>query len=86
MRYLVHTHGWEALIDLLHSQGGLGTALQDTIGQTLPEFEAAWLESVAQGHTLPEWIEIAWAFDPEMVYEYTNKWNTVAVVSDSPAS
>lgn len=66
VRYLVYTHGWETLIDLLHSQEGLGAALQNTIGQTLPEFEAVWLESVAHGHTLPEWIEIAWAFDPEM--------------------
>ena len=66
VRYLVYTHGWDALIDLLHSQEGLNDALQDAIGQTLPEFEAAWLESVTQGHTIPEWVEIAWAFDPEM--------------------
>ncbi len=66
VRYLVYTRGWEALMNLLHSQEGLDDALQDTIGQTLPEFEAAWLESVAQGHTIPEWIEIVWAFDTEM--------------------
>jgi len=63
VRYLVYTHGWDALVDLLHSQD---VSLPDTIGQTLPEFEAAWLESVVQGHTLPEWIEIAGAFDSEM--------------------
>jgi len=63
VRYLVYTYGWDALIDLLHSRD---VSLPDTIGQTLPEFEAAWLESVAHGHILPEWIEIAWAFDPEM--------------------
>ncbi len=69
-RYLVYTHGWDALIDLLYSQERLGAALQNAIGQTLSEFEAAWLESVVQGHTLPEWIEVAWVFDPEMANQH----------------
>ncbi len=67
VRYLVYTYGWDALIELLHSQDA---SLPDTIGQTLPEFEAAWLESVVQGHTLREWIEISWAFDPEMANQH----------------
>jgi hypothetical protein len=69
VRYLVYTHGWEALVALLHAQGdGLDcdAAMQDAIGQTMSQFEAAWLESMGRGHALPEWIEVAQAFDPEM--------------------
>jgi len=67
VRYLVYTYGGDTVIELLHSQDA---SLQDTIGQTLLEFEAAWSESVVQAHTFPEWIEIAWDFDPDRAYEH----------------
>ena len=65
VRYLVYTHGQDALLDLLHGQ-----SLEAAIGQTLPEFEAAWAESLARAHAAPEWIEIANAFDAEKAYEH----------------
>jgi uncharacterized protein len=67
IRYLVYTHGWEALVDMVLAQArGLNAsaALNQATGLTLPEFEAAWAESLAQAHAPGEWIEIANAFDP----------------------
>jgi hypothetical protein len=68
VRYLVYTHGWQALVELLQEQGqgtGLGSAMEATIGQSVVEFQAAWAESLARAHALPEWIETANAFDGE---------------------
>jgi uncharacterized protein len=73
VRYLVYTHGWEALVELLETQGqgqDLDTALQTTIGQALPQFEEAWAASLARAHAAPEWIEIARAFDPDQAYAH----------------
>jgi len=73
VRYLVYTHGWEALVDLLHRHAeglDLDVALQRAIGQSLREFEMAWAESVGQVHALPEWVEVARAFDPEMAKQH----------------
>jgi hypothetical protein len=68
VRYLVGAHGWEALRALLRgvAQGrDVDAALQGAIGQSLPEFEAAWADSIARAHALPEWIDVAVAFDAE---------------------
>ena len=73
VRYLVYAHGWEALLDLLQSQGqgfDPDAAFQSAITQSASQFEAAWSESIARAHALPEWIEIAWAFDPDRAYEH----------------
>jgi hypothetical protein len=71
--YLTYAHGRAALVDVLRSvgQGNRVTqALQDVVGQTLPEFEAAWLDSMARGHTTPEWVQTAWAFDPDAANQH----------------
>ncbi len=65
VRYLVYTHGWEALLQLLHSSQPLTGALLDATGQSLPAFEAAWTTSIGEGHTRSEWVAVANAFDPE---------------------
>jgi uncharacterized protein len=73
VRYLVYTHGWDALLDLLQGQGrglSLDAALENAIGQSLPAFEAAWRESLPWAHARSEWIETANAFDPEGANEH----------------
>ncbi|MGD8626404.1 MAG: M20/M25/M40 family metallo-hydrolase, partial [Anaerolineae bacterium] len=70
IRYLVYAYGEGALQDLLAKQAqgqAVDTALQNSIGQRLAAFEAAWAASAARGHADPAWIEIANAFDPERV-------------------
>jgi uncharacterized protein len=73
INYLVDTHTQEKLFQLLKTHGRgltLDAALQDTIGQTVSEFESEWAQSLARGHARPEWIEIARAFDPEAAYRH----------------
>jgi Zn-dependent M28 family amino/carboxypeptidase len=73
VRYLVTTHGREALTSLLQSleQGtDLEIALRRVTGQSLPQFESAWAESAVQAHTAPGWIDTALAFDPESAYRH----------------
>lgn len=68
IRYLVQTHGEEALWGLLRAQGrgqSLDAALQNTIGQSLAEFEVGWFESLALAHADPAWVELANGFDAE---------------------
>ncbi|MFZ5917254.1 MAG: M20/M25/M40 family metallo-hydrolase [Chloroflexota bacterium] len=75
VRYLVYTHGRSALTTLLQADAqGLDAdaALRRTVGQSLADFEAAWAESLAVGHTLPEWVEVANAFDPERAFEHVD--------------
>ena len=73
VRYLVYTHGREALLDLLRSLGrgdSVDAALQTAIGQTLAQFEAAWADSVTRAHAIPAWTETVVAFDPEMAAQH----------------
>lgn len=70
VRYLVYSYGWEAVLDVLHSQEGVEVATQDAFGATISEIESAWAESVLRGHTLPEWIDTASGFDPETAFQH----------------
>jgi uncharacterized protein len=74
VRYLAYAHGQQAFFDLLHQIGqgkSLDLALEETLGQALSEFEAAWAESLARAHVPPEQIEIARAFDPDVANQHT---------------
>jgi Zn-dependent M28 family amino/carboxypeptidase len=89
VRYLVYTHGRVALIDLLHRQGQgltLDAALRDVIGQTTSEFEAAWAKSIARAHALPEWIEMANAFDPELAMQHVEYLSSPELAGRQPGS
>jgi len=73
VRYLEYAHGREGLLAVLHNQAqglDLDAALQAAIGQTLAEFEAAWVESLGRAHAPAAWIEIANAFDLERADEH----------------
>ncbi len=73
VRYLVQTHGEAALLDVLRAQGRgqtLDAALQSAIGQSLAEFEAAWIESLRQAHAQPEWLDVANGFDATLAEEH----------------
>ncbi len=66
IRYLAQTQGQDALLALLQAQAqaqDVEAALQNSIGQSLAEFEAAWADSLGRGHARPEWVEIAANFD-----------------------
>jgi hypothetical protein len=68
VRYLVYAHGQGGLLAVLHHQArdlDLDAALQAAIGQTLAEFEEAWVESLGRAHAPAAWIEVANSFDPE---------------------
>ncbi|HSR32579.1 MAG TPA: M28 family peptidase, partial [Anaerolineae bacterium] len=73
VRYLEYTHGREGLLTVLQNEAqglDLDAALQAAIGQTLAEFEAAWIESLGRAHVPAAWIEVANDFDPERTDEH----------------
>lgn len=73
IRYLAQTYGEEALLSLLRAQGSdqsLGDALQNAIGQSLAEFDAAWVEALRTAHAQPAWIEMANGFDAAAANEH----------------
>jgi fused signal recognition particle receptor len=71
--YLAETYGYQTLLQLLQSQAydqDVDTVLRSLVGSTLSKFEAEWSESLARGHALPEWIEIARSFDPDAANQH----------------
>lgn len=73
VRYLVQSHGDDALQALLRAQGegqSIDAALQTAIGQSLAEFEAAWVESLGRAHARPEWIDVANSFDGALATQH----------------
>lgn len=73
VRYLAQTYGDEALLALLRAQGrgqSLDAALQSAIGQSLADFDAAWVESLSRAHARPEWLAVANAFDTELAQKH----------------
>jgi hypothetical protein len=82
VRYLVYAHGRQALLDVLRHVGqgnSADLALQKATGQALPEFEAAWAESLAHAHAAPEWVETAWAFDPDQANRHVEALSASAL-------
>ena len=73
IRYLAQTYGDDALLALLRAQGqgqSLDAALQSAIGQSLAEFDAAWVESLSRAHARPEWLAVANAFDTQLAEKH----------------
>ena len=89
IRYLVYTHGEDALWSLLDTQStGVPVAqvFEQVTGQSLDQFTHVWQSSLLRAHTLPAWEQVAEAFDPESALAHVLYLANDALLGRQPGS